>query len=200
MKRVNNINHETNLVIEMKQHKTLNNTQRILRQDNQASANVIGNIMMVVMTLLLVSVVAVQGNNIWESANLPASIDEALGRDNDQEAKVTYKTYYEEPNLTITLLSVSKRVEIPRVNYVLYNLSINEKDETGYLIDVKNSNDTMVHFVDFDGDGHFSRSDKIIIQFGPEGPYGDYLIELRDNRHADLKYDIRLREEDFAKI
>jgi len=163
-------------------------------------ANVIGNILMVALTLLLVGVVVIQADRIWENANLPRSIDEALGRDDDPEAEVKYKVYYEEPNLTITITSISKKVEIPRVNYVLYNLSISEKDESGYLIDIKNSNDTKVRYVDFDGDGYFSQGDRVIINFGEESPYDGYLLEFRDNKNPDLVYKIRIKESDFAKV
>ena len=171
-----------------------------LRGGTSASATVIGNILMVALTLLLMGIVVIQADRIWENANLPRSIDEALGRDRDPDAVVKYKVYYEEPNLTITITSISKRVEIPRVNYVLYNLSISEKDESGFLVDIKNSNSTKVRYIDFDGDGHFSKADKIIINFGEEEPYGGYLLEFRDNKHPDLVYKIRIKESDFAKV
>ena len=171
-----------------------------LRGNTSASATVIGNILMLALTLLLVGVVVIQADNIWENANLPRSIDEALGRDRDPNAVVKYKVYYEEPNLTITITSISKKVEIPRVNYVLYNLTINEKDESGFLVDIKGANDTKVRYIDFDGDGYFSKADKVIINFGGEEPYGGYLLEFRDNKHPDLVYKIRIKESDFAKV
>ena len=60
--------------------------------------------------------------------------------------------------------------------------------------------DTVTKTVAFDGDGHFSKADKIIINFGEEEPYGGYLLEFRDNKHPDLVYKIRIKESDFAKV
>ena len=181
-------------------HQFSGSDRLFFRGDKSASATVIGNILMLALTLLLVGIVVIQADRIWENANLPKNVDELLGRGRDPEAVVKYKVDYEEPNLTITITSISKKVEIPRVNYVLYNLSISEKDESGFLVDVKNSNSTKVRYIDFDRDGYFSKNDRVIVNFGEDNPYDGYLLEFRDNRNPDLVYKIRIKESDFAKV
>ncbi|HID71440.1 MAG TPA: hypothetical protein EYP29_01690 [Thermoplasmata archaeon] len=163
-------------------------------------STVIGNLLMITLTLLLVGIVVLQANQIIDSIDLPKSIDEFLGREKDPEAVVNYKVDYEDSNLTITIVSVSRKVEIPRVNYVLYNLSINKIDETGYLIDVAGANDTKVRYTDTDNDGYFSGGDVITINFGEEDPYEDYLLELRDNKNPEIVYKIKIKKSDLEKI
>ncbi len=181
-------------------HRSLRARPLLSKRDQTAASTVIGNILLLTLTLLLGAIVLTQSKAILDSVDLTSSVDDYLGRGKDDEASVTYTLDFYDDNLTIFLTSVSKRVEIPRVNYVLYNLTIKEKTEAGYLIDIKDANDTNVRYIDFDNDGHFSRGDKVIVHFDEENPLGDILIEFNDNKHPDRTYSLRLQQEDFAKI
>lgn len=168
--------------------------------DQTAASTVIGNILMVAITLLIAGVVAMQAINIMQSVNLPRTMDEIFGNDHKREYIIDYTVEYEDSNLTITILSISEPIEIPRVNYELYNITLSQNDEVGYLVDIEGSNDTIVRFFDVDQDGHFSKGDMVVIHFEDDDPDNEYILKFRHNKRPYRAYEITIKESDFQDI
>lgn len=173
---------------------------RSFRSEQAAASTVIGNILMVAITLLIAGVVAMQAVSIMQTVNLPRTMDEVFGNDHKKEYSIDYTVDYQDSNLTITILSISEPIEIPRVNYELYNITLSKNDEVGYLVDIEGSNDTIVRFFDVDLDGRFSKGDILVIHFEDDDPDNEYILKFRHNKRPYRAYEIKIKESDFQDI
>ena len=163
---------------------------------SDASSTVIGHILMVALTVLIAGVVALQAVRFMDALDFSGT---GFGRDGD-EIDVAYSMVMIDENLTITIEAISERIDINRVNYQFYNLSLKRNEADGYLIDIEGSNQTWIRYSDRDSDGHFSAEDMFIIHMGNGILENEYILRLSHNRHPDVVYEISIREEDIRRI
>lgn len=163
--------------------------------DNSASSTIIGNILMVSLTLILASVVAIQVMQFAEKLDFSGDMWDVFGGGGGKDdLTVEYSVFRYENNLTISIVSISKEIDINSVNYQLYNITIEKNEEDGYLLDITDSNETKVQFHDADNDGHFSEGDWFFIQLGRELGENEYILILSSNSRPNLVYEITFTE------
>jgi len=163
--------------------------------DSQASSTVIGNIMLVALTLLIGGIVAMQAMRFMDLIDLS---DSAIGRE-PKDIDVGYSIIHIDNNLTITIESISEEIAIDRVNYELYDVTLKRNEVDGYLLDIEGANDTKIRYTDADSNGQFSVGDRFFMYIGNGTLENDYILRLTHNRHPDVVYEVSIKEEDIKR-
>ncbi len=106
-------------------HRTYSSTRPSFSTD--ASSTVIGNILLVAMTIVIGGVVAVQMLRFMELLDFSNS---GIGRGNN-EIDVGYSIVSIDGNITITIESISEEIAIGDVNFELYDVSLKRNEVDG---------------------------------------------------------------------
>ena len=163
--------------------------------DTGASSTVIGNIMLVSLTVLMGGLLAVQALRFMDMIDLS---DSEMGGE-QKEIAIGYSILHVDESLIITIESMSEKIPIDRVNYELYDVTLKRNEVHGYLLDIEGANGTGMAYADEDADGYFSVGDRFTIHVGNGTLENEYILRLINNRHPDIVYEVSIREKDIKR-
>lgn len=144
----------------------MQNVKRLSKKE-KAVSTVIGNILMVVITVVIAALLFVWVMSFTSNLELPDVLKPLFGNSDNEKEKgkinIDFSVAKKDGDYTVTIEYISKDVSIDEIRYYVKDNSDNTV-EYGYVSDILEKESGNVTFYDNDDNWKISKNDKFIIK------------------------------------